>query len=471
MIHKAMDHILVVASQGRRNLIASVPMKRNVLLINPWIYDFAAYDYWMKPMGILWLGAMLRRHDIEVRLIDCLNTAPLPGVKDPHVKIPHRKPGGHGKLPKTIVDKPQALKKFKGNYARYGISVPFFRKLLLSYPPPDLVLVTSAMTYWYPGIRDVILLVRDTYPSTPIILGGIYATLCPDHASGLGADLVLTGPGEEHLHLIISDFLGLEPTTCKGMAPGFPYPAYDLMGRPDQIPIMTSRGCPFRCAYCASDRLFPRFVQRTPGEVVDELIHWHNYFNVCDFSFYDDAFLIHPERMALPLLRLLGGLPWEGRFHCPNGMHVRGITAEIARLLRKAGFITLRFGFETADDKRQREMGGKVYREELRQAVAYLQEAGYGGWDIGVYCLCGLPGQTAEEVRETVSFVKSLGVRPIIAEYSPIPGTALWMEAKAASPYPLDEEPLYHNNTLMPCRHVSLSEGAYREIRAAARSL
>ncbi|MCX7950134.1 MAG: radical SAM protein [Treponemataceae bacterium] len=233
---------------------------------------------------------------------------------------------------------------------------------------------------------------------------------------------------------------------------------------------MTSRGCPFRCSYCASHVLFSGFLQRAPVDIYDELVHWHRRMGVCNFSFYDDAFLINSPRMAIPLLRMIERFHPDFRFHCPNGIHLRALTPEIARLFKVTGFQTLRFGFETADVRRQWDTGGKVFTEELLQGVSYLREAGYTGPEIGVYCLCGLPGQTAEEVFATVRYVKELGARPIIAEYSPIPQTALWEEAKAASPYPLEKEPLYHNNTLLPCRDVTLDEKTYREIKTFTRT-
>lgn len=48
-------------------------MNTNVLLINPWIYDFAAYDFWSKPLGLLYMAGILRKNSIGVQLIDCMN--------------------------------------------------------------------------------------------------------------------------------------------------------------------------------------------------------------------------------------------------------------------------------------------------------------------------------------------------------------------------------------------------------------
>ena len=62
----------------------------------------------------------------------------------------------------------------------------------------------------------------------------------------------------------------------------------------------------------------------------------------------------------------------------------------------------------------------------------------------------GLPQQRAEEVSKSIQLVKDCGARPYLAEYSPIPGTGLWSEALRVSPFDLEEEPLFHNNSLFP---------------------
>ena len=89
---------------------------------------------------------------------------------------------------------------FPGASGRYGISEADFRARLSRLPRPDAVLVTSLMTYWYPGVSAAIALVQEHFPGVPVILGGIYASLCPDHARAVsGADLVLPGPWETGL--------------------------------------------------------------------------------------------------------------------------------------------------------------------------------------------------------------------------------------------------------------------------------
>ncbi len=189
---------------------------------------------------------------------------------------------------------------------------------------------------------------------------------------------------------------------------------------------------------------------------------------VSDFSFYDDALLVDSAHLAEPLLQEVIARRLPVRFHCPNGLHLREISSKLAKLMFRAGFQTLRFGFETSDLQQQRLLGGKVDNTHLDSAIAYLCEAGYTADQIGVYILCGLPGQSASEVFETIHHVRSKGARPILAEYSPIPGTTLWAASVQASPYPLSTEPLYHNNTLLPCRSNSLDIRDYQQMKALA---
>ncbi len=65
----------------------------------------------------------------------------------------------------------------------------------------------------------------------------------------------------------------------------------------------------------------------------------------------------------------------------------------------------------------------------------------------------------------SINFIHSCGARPIVAEYSPIPGTALWDEAVRCSPYPIAEEPLFQNNTLLPCRDAALTADMYHALK------
>lgn len=441
--------------------------EKSVLLVNPWIHDFAAYDYWIQPLGLLYLASLLRTNGFHTNLINCLDPFHPGMAGSPQ---PVRSESGRGKFFQEVIPRPPALNDIRRKYKRYGIKPEVFRTSLKDIKTPDLVLVSSMMTYWYPGVCEAVGIIRETYQGIPIILGGNYARLCCDHARKYsGADIIITSEAVEALPEIF-DVLGLrhKPNDSGEDLDCLPYPAFDLLSQPAQVPVLTSRGCPFHCTYCASPLLNNKFRRRDPIRVADEIELWRDR-GIRNFSIYDDAFLVRPEEMAIPLMREVIDRNIKCRFHCPNGLHLREITGEIAVLMRKSGFATLRFGFETSEPQRQVETGGKVKGEDLKSAVGHLKRAGYLDSDIGVYLLCGLPGQQASEIRDSIEFVKSNGARPILAEFSPIPGIAMWEECRKSSKFDLDE-PLFHNNTLLPCADPGLSEGVFRALKQMCRT-
>lgn len=444
-------------------------LSKSVLLVNPWIHDFAAYDYWAQPLGLLYLAAILRACGIKTDLINCLDPFH-PGMEG--TARPARSESGRGKFFQEEIPKPAALAGIPRKYKRYGIRPAVFRSELKRRQAPDLVLVTSMMTYWYPGVCEAVELVREAWPRVPVFLGGNYARLCFDHAvRHSGADAVITADARDSLPAIF-DALGVKADPRGGQAgdglDSLPYPAFDLLTSPAQVPILTSRGCPFSCTYCASPVLNKGFSRRDPARVADEIEFWRRK-GIRNFSIYDDAFLVRPAQTAVPLMREIIARRLDCRFHCPNGLHLREISGETAALMRQSGFATLRFGFETSEPRRQAETGGKVRGEDLLAAAGHLRRAGYAAGDIGVYLLCGLPGQQAAEIADSIEFVKSGGARPILAEFSPIPGIAMWEECRRSSRFDLDE-PLFHNNSLLPCADPGLAGGSYRALRQMCRA-
>ena len=183
----------------------------------------------MKPLGLLYLGSILRSSGYEVRLLDCLNFTSLPEKYKAELKPPKRRDFGRGHFHREIIPKPEALRDVPRHYRRYGIPPEVTRKLLAPLPRPDLILVTSSMTYWYTGVVETIQFLRENIPGVPILLGGTYATLCPDHAAKhSGADRVLPGPWDGEKRRILSEYLGKPARQTDENFPSWPYPAFDL---------------------------------------------------------------------------------------------------------------------------------------------------------------------------------------------------------------------------------------------------
>jgi len=286
----------------------------NLLLVNPWIYDFAAYDLWAKPLGLLYLAALLEQNGWHVDLIDCLD------VHHPRLSkersFPKRRMDHRGHYFRHEVARPTALAGIPRRYYRFGMPLEIFREILGTLPTPRAVLVTSGMTYWYEGVREVVDTVREQFPGVPVMVGGTYATLCTEHAERTtGADVVVRGAGEEPVLNLMEQLSGRPPavTTSPVDLDSLPYPAFHLYAQLDYVCVRTSRGCPFRCAYCASGVLNPAFSTRDPGHVAEEICHWVDEYGVQDVAFYDDA-LLYREEHIVGLLDELGTKRGTGCF-------------------------------------------------------------------------------------------------------------------------------------------------------------
>lgn len=427
----------------------------HILLVNPWIHDFAAYDFWAKPLGLLYLAAILKDHGFNVSYIDCLDRF--------HPQTPQTDPSArHGRGPylKTRIPKPKGLEDVPRYFSRYGIKPKWLYHDLSQMPRPDLVLVTSMMTYWYPGVKETIKIIKEIWPDVPLVLGGIYASLCREHAvEHSGSDHVQTGPAEENILKIAADHTGfsVNPKFDPDLLDTYPYPAFELQRKITYIPMLTSKGCPFACKYCASYLLSPKRMLRDPEAVVKEIRYWHKKYGVKDFPFYDDALLVDAPGHAIPMLESIIRSDLKVCFHTPNAIHIREITRQTARLMYRAGFKTLRLGLETTEIENRNKLDRKVTAEEFKQAAGFLMAAGFRRNQVGAYLLAGLPGQKTATIEDSIKTVQQSGITPILAHYSPIPRTALWKQAMASSRYDLEKDPVFTNNAISPCQDETFS--------------
>lgn len=409
----------------------------NVLGVNPPVRDFAFMDLWSRPLGLLYILQTLRACN-EVSLLDCVAFAAC-----------GEKSYGRSKIKKTEIEKPEVYRGIPRRYHHFGLTKNEILHYLAARGAPDVILVTSAMTYWYPGVKWAIGLLSEVFPDVPVILGGIYASLMPEHASLTGADYIAAGRCE----------------------PSAPYPAMDLYKAPRYGVVMTSYGCPFSCSYCASGVLWPRYFRRPLAAVLKE-IDFQASLGARDFAFYDDALLLDKENFFYPLCReLLARYGGALRLHTPNGLHVRQIDYECADTLSETGFKTIRLSLESIDTKVAHDSSSKVAAREYASAVKALLASGYASGDCETYILAGLPGQDVRSVKDTIRFVHECGGVPKLAEFSPIPGTPYFEEAARSLPE-LRTEPLLQNNSVY-CSYFSKSVAAdvLQELKDMARGV
>jgi hypothetical protein len=458
---KSEDGYLGSVTVGRDVLRAS---PKNILFINPWIYDFTAYDFWMKPLGLLYVASIVRdRANVRLHFIDCLDRF------HPRLDRPAKsKPDGRGPLAKTRVSKPEVLKDIPRIYSRYGLPIEFFELELARVPVPDAVLITSVMTYWYPGVQLAVELVRKKFGSVPVILGGIYATLAESHARGhSGADFVIAGPAENKILAVLKEILG--DSYVREFSYPFlqdlPEPAYDLLRDKRWLPVLSSRGCPHRCGFCGGPLLFPELDQRNPADAAAGMIAVYRRFGTRNFAFYDDALLVRKYAHILPLLEAVAneGLPLS--FQTPNGLHVREIDRSLASLLKRAGFSSLYLSQETFDESLIRRYCPKVGGGDLHGALGALENAGFNRGNINVYLIAGLPGQDLKGLKEGILAVRRMGAVPRVAFFSPIPGTPIWKDLVRRGKINNDADPLLHNKLAFPYTWGDISPDDFESLR------
>jgi radical SAM superfamily enzyme YgiQ (UPF0313 family) len=406
-------------------------VRPKILLVNPPIYDFSAYDFWLKPYGLLRVAGALRGQ-VDLSLFDYLDRHSPLLPADVHLRSDQWQ---RGHFYATAVAKPALFAGVPRRYYRYGLPRQRFQAYLGAHGPFDVALVQTVMTYWYPGVQEVMHDIRALSPSTRIVLGGVYATLCPQHARSLGADLVI-----ERTQLApLWQLLRVTPTHDA-------LPLWEAYERLRVGVLKLADGCPFRCTYCSVPQVYPPFAARPLLRSLAEL-DWLCQHGVQDVAFYDDALLFQPQQLLRPFLQQVLARQLQVNLHTPNALNARFITRDLAALMVQAGFKTFYLGFESRAYTWQRRTGGKVYAHELEQAVAYLARAGVDLRQITAYLIIGHPHAEQQDVAASMQFVHRLGIRIMLSEFSPIPGTPDGEQCRAWVDL---DEPLWHNKTVFP---------------------
>jgi len=425
-------------------------MKKKVLLVNPWIYDFAAYDYWLKPLGLLYIASLLNEIGVEIAFIDLLDrhSKDLKNFLGFELKD---KSYGTGKFYFEEIEKPDIVREIPRIYKRYGYPLKLTKKVLDKFSKEkfDAIFVTSTLTYWYPGVWDIIKLLKKFFPKVPIVLGGIYTALFPQHAIKSEADYVVGSTSMKVTLQIIKKVLKIDiPESFENNWFQRLLPMYELYDNLKYAVLLTTLGCPFRCSYCAAWRLQPEFKVNDPKKLI-EYIGKLSLRGIKDIVFFDDAILVAKSNFKRLLELIISSGLNTLRYHLPNGLHVSLIDREIAKLLKDANFKTVILAVETLDSILQKKTSNKLISEDFYRAVSILKDEGFSN-ELKVYLLMNMPGQTEESVLTSMLACHELGLRIYLNEYTPIPFTKDWEYLSKTGFLDEKNEPLLLNNKVLP---------------------
>ena len=287
-------------------------------------------------------------------------------------------------------------------------------------------------------------------PEIITVAGGPHATLLPEEVLQEGTfDYVIRGEGEitfaELLEKLEKGEEGKELRGISALKNGkvihnpdrtfienldnLPFPERD-----DHIPsyspeglglIMTGRGCPYACTFCASDKIWKRKVRfRSPENVIQEILFLYRRYGVTHLKFRDDTFTLKKDRVLDICDRIIStGIPitWQcdTRADC--------IDEEIARKMRQAGCIGASIGVETGSERLLRYIQKGETKESIKRGIRILRKYRI---NVAIFLMIGFPGETEEEIKETLEFARELSPHHMVLSIlTPYPGTKIFQEA------------------------------------------
>ena len=210
----------------------------------------------------------------------------------------------------------------------------------------------------------------------------------------------------------------------------FPHPDRELLlfkerYMPSELAtIMASRGCPFKCTFCASVPIWGRnTIYRSPEHIVAEITELHDRYKTRQFRFFDDTFTVNKKKLV-EVCKLLVEKYGERYFSWWCLSTVKCIDDEVLTWLRKAGCDQVHIGIETGSERVMDIIQKGCTKDEAREAILLAKK--YGFW-VNTFFITGFPFEEKDDIRETMEFIKDVKPDSInLCTFTPYPGTALY---------------------------------------------
>lgn len=326
---------------------------------------------------------------------------------------------------------------------------------------PDAVGITCLTAFYIETVKLSRMLKKK---GVKVIIGGVHPTFLPYQTlKDSKADYIVCGEGEKALLKLLKskfkkvsiqgvysqkDIKKLKKVIFPLKAEAFldlnklPFPDWEQMD-PNLYPkaphgaiaknfpigiVMTTRGCPYMCAFCASQKFYDRKIRfRNTKNVIDEIKYLIKNFGIKEVHFEDDNLTLkrdHVESLCRAIIRNRLNISWA----CPNGIRADRVDEKLLRLMKKAGCYFVAFGIESANPQILKNIHKLETIDTIRKAIKIANKVGIQTQGFFIF---GLPGETKETIRESIDFAKSSKLaRAQFMILDIIPGSELWYTLK-----------------------------------------
>ncbi len=333
---------------------------------------------------------------------------------------------------------------------------------------PDLIAFSVMSPHWYP-MEPYFEVLKSMQPELPICIGGYQAMLSQEQTiENPNVDFICVGDGEYAIGNLVQFIRGSKDGPVDGMwekledgevfrtephqigdLASLPFPDYDIFEKDGSfddvntsifgpkekvvLPVMTGRGCPYRCTYCCNTPILDgwktkkEFLRKyDPQDMVNELIRLRDRYNVGYFEFWDELFLSNLKfvRAFFEIYKEQIGLPFS------INSRVEVMNEKFCKSAKEAGCHTIWFGIESGDETyRSTMLGRKMTNQQVIDAAENCKKAGINRLTFNIV---GMPLETAENMRQTLELNQR--IEPeffFFFPYIPLRGTPLYDRAKA----------------------------------------